>query len=436
MTSEVTHIRSSRLANGLTVVSDPMPSVETVTVGVWVGVGTRDEAATQNGVAHLLEHMAFKGTTSRTAQQIVEEIESVGGYVNAYTSRETTAYYARVLTEDLPLAIGILGDILQHSTFEPAELERERDVIVQEIGQALDTPEDVVFDRFQEKAYPGQGIGRSVLGTTEIVQGLARNDIMDFMARHYSADNMALVAAGNIDHEALVALAEDAFDTLARHAAPISVPARYEGGDTRLARAGEQVHVLIGLDALPMTDPDYYAALVLSQALGGGMSSPLFQEIREKRGLAYAIYSFLAGYRDCGTFGIYAGTGPEKVDELIRVVCDELTAASERVTDAALDSTKRQLRAGILMGMESSQARADQIGTQLLTLGRIVPVDEMARSIDSVTRSDLARVFGRLRTSRPTFAALGPLGDIMAFDTIARRLDTQGPATPPATAIR
>ena len=214
------------------------------------------------------------------------------------------------------------------------------------------------------------------------------------------------------------------------------MPARYEGGDTRLARAGEQVHVLIGLDALPMTDPDYYAALVLSQALGGGMSSPLFQEIREKRGLAYAIYSFLAGYRDCGTFGIYAGTGPEKVDELIRVVCDELTAASERVTDAALDSTKRQLRAGILMGMESSQARADQIGTQLLTLGRIVPVDEMARSIDSVTRSDLARVFGRLRTSRPTFAALGPLGDIMAFDTIARRLDTQGPATPPATAIR
>ncbi|HXA72502.1 MAG TPA: pitrilysin family protein, partial [Stellaceae bacterium] len=302
-------VRVSRLANGMRVVTDSMDTVETASIGVWVGVGTRHEPAEINGVAHMLEHMAFKGTERRSSLAIAKEIEAVGGHVNAYTSREQTAYYAKVLAGDVPLALDILSDILQHSVFDAAELERERQVILQEIGQAEDTPDDIVFDYFQECAFPDQGMGRPVLGRAEIIRRLDRGTIADYMHRHYGAAGMVLAAAGKLDHDQVVSLAERLFTALPEVAVARAEAPRYKGGDLRKVRDLEQVHVVLGFPGLAFNDPDYHALSVLSAALGGGMSSRLFQEIREKRGLVYSIYSFIHAYSDSGLFGIYAGTG-------------------------------------------------------------------------------------------------------------------------------
>src|SRR5258708_3297504 len=271
----------------------------------------RHEPAAINGVGHLLQHMAFKGTERASALAIAEEIEAVGGHLNAYTSREHTAYYAKVLKEDAPLAVDILADILQHSVFDPEELDRERTVILQEIGQAIDTPDDIIFDLFQERAYPDQAMGRPVLGRADIIGRIGRDTVAAYLHENYAAPRMVLAAAGNIDHDSLVAHAERVFAALPRVSAARTEPAIYVGGELREQRDLEQVHVALGFNGLAYTDPDHYAASVLSTALGGGMSSRLFQEIREKRGLVYTIYSFAHGYRDSGVFGVYAGTGPD-----------------------------------------------------------------------------------------------------------------------------
>jgi predicted Zn-dependent peptidase len=297
------------LSNGLRIVTDRIDTVATVSLGLWVDVGTRHEPAAINGVAHFLEHMAFKGTKRRSALAIAEEIEAVGGHLNAYTSRESTAYYAKVLKEDVGLALDILADILQHSTFEPSELERERTVILQEIGQANDTPDDIIFDYFQERAFPGQAMGRPVLGSPEIIKKLARKSVVSYLKNHYSASRMVVSAAGNLDHDKFVALAETLLSDLPAERAVGTEPARYVGGEHRQDRDLEQLHLVLGFPGLKLDDPDYYAAAVLSTAFGGGMSSRLFQEVREKRGLVYAISSFAHSYRDGGLFGIYAGTG-------------------------------------------------------------------------------------------------------------------------------
>ncbi|MDE2513594.1 MAG: insulinase family protein, partial [Alphaproteobacteria bacterium] len=293
-------IRVSRLANGMRVVTDAMDSVETVSLGVWVDVGTRHEPKEINGVAHVLEHMAFKGTTRRSALEIAAEIEAVGGHLNAYTSREHTAYYVKVMKPDVPLAVDILADILQHSTFEPAELERERAVILQEIGQAQDTPEDIIYDYLQEQAFPDQPMGRPVLGRAAIIRAIARDAVAGYLTRNYAAPGMVLAAAGNCDHDTVVALAERAFAMLPKRGHAATEPARYVGGEYREDRDLEQVHVLLAFPGFTFTDPDYHAASVVSAALGGGMSSRLFQEIREKRGLVYSIYSFSHSYSDGG----------------------------------------------------------------------------------------------------------------------------------------
>src|ERR1700757_2295316 len=275
----------STLANGLRVASDRIETVESVSLGIWIDVGTRHEPPELNGVAHFLEHMAFKGTERRSARAIAEEIEAVGGHVNAYTSRESTAYYAKVLKEDLPLALDILGDILQHSTFDPEELERERTVILQEIGQANDTPDDIIFDHFQECAYPEQAMGRPVLGRPEIIRGLARDAVVGYLRDHYGAQRMVLAAAGNLEHERLVDLAETLLSDLPTERSVTTEPARYTGGGYREERDLEQLHLVVRFPGPVIGDSDYYAASVLSTAFGGGMSSRLFQEIRETRGL-------------------------------------------------------------------------------------------------------------------------------------------------------
>src|SRR6202043_1796559 len=303
------------LSNGLRIVTDWIDTVDKASLGLWVDVGTRHEMAHVNGAARFLEHMEFKGTERRSARAIAEEIEAVGGHLNAYTSRESTAYYAKVLKEDMPLALDILSDILLHSSFDPAELERERTVILQEIGQANDTPDDIIFDHFQEQAFPDQAMGRPVLGRPEIIRRVSRDEVMGYLRDHYGAARMVLSAAGNLNHGRILDLADQLLSAMPAERAVSTEPARYVGGERREARDLEQLHLVLGFPGLPLGDPDYYAASVLSTAFGGGMSSRLFQEIRERRGVVYSIHSFAHGYRDGGVFVIYAGTGEEEGSE-------------------------------------------------------------------------------------------------------------------------
>jgi predicted Zn-dependent peptidase len=416
------HVRVTTLANGFRVATDRMESVETTSLGVWTGVGTRNEPAEHNGVAHLLEHMAFKGTKRRSARDIVVEIEDVGGFLNAYTGREQTAYYAKVLAEDTPLVVDILADILQNSIFDADELARERAVVLQEIGQAEDTPDDIIFDHFQETAFPDQAMGRPVLGRAEIVRELPREVVAGYMASRYRAGQMVLTAAGRVDHDALVEMADKLFSGLPAGAVPSSEKARYAGGDGRHARELEQVHLVLGFEGITYTDPDYYVAAILSQLVGGGMSSRLFQEIREKRGLVYSIHSFTSSYADGGIFGVYAGTGEKEVAELLPVVCDELAKLPDDLTEPEVNRAAAQLRAATLMSREKPSARCEQLASQLLIYGRPIPPAEAVARINAVTIDDLARVAQRLTQSAPTLTSMGPVGRVMEYEALARRL--------------
>jgi predicted Zn-dependent peptidase len=414
--------RVTTLDNGLRVVTEDMPWVETVSLGVWVDVGTRNEPAAINGVAHLLEHMAFKGTERRSARAIAEEVENVGGHLNAYTSREQTAFYAKVLKEDLPLGVDILSDILQHSTFDPEELERERTVIIQEIGQALDTPDDVIFDKFQECAYPDQAMGRPVLGEAEIIKTIGRASVADYMSRHYSADRMVLSAAGALDHDRLVDLAQQSFTALPPYRGEPVEAARYRGGDLREDKDLEQVHLVLGFPGVSYTDEDYYVASTLSTVLGGGMSSRLFQEIREKRGLVYTVYSFASSYADGGIFGVYAGTGEDEVEELMPVLCDEILKSADTMTEEEVARARAQLKASILMGLESTSARSEHVASQLLIYGRPIESKELVRKIDEVDLGSVQRLARKIFAGPPTFTALGPIAKVDGFDRILDRL--------------
>jgi len=415
-------IRTTTLENGLRVVSDPMATVESVSLGVWVGIGTRHEKKEMNGVSHLLEHMAFKGTRRRTATAIAEEIEAVGGHINAYTTRESTAYYVRVLKEDVPLGVDLIADILQHSTMEPEELERERTVILQEINQAQDTPDDVVFDNFQEAAYPDQPLGRQVLGDAQIVGAMGRETIMDYMNAHYNSGSMVLAAAGRVDHDQLVDLARDAFSPLQQGPQAKREDACYSGGQSVVERPLEQAHLLLGFEGVGYSDPDFYAVAVLSTLFGGGMSSRLFQEIREKRGLVYSIYSFGSSYSDGGLFGIYAGTGEEETAELIPLICDEIRKMTDSVGTDELNRARAQIKASILMGLESSSSRCEQLARQMMVFGRPLPTAETVAHIEAVDADSILRIARRIFASPLTLTALGPVSKLETFEQIQKRL--------------
>jgi len=416
-------VRITTLANGLRVASQPMNTVETISLGVWVDAGARDESDRENGISHLIEHMAFKGTERRDAYAIAAEIEAVGGHLNAYTSREQTAFFAKILKDDLALAMDLLGDILCHSAFAADELAREKEVVIQEIGQAHDTPDDIVFDHFQETAYPGQPVGRPVLGTSEGVAGFGREDLIGYMAGHYSAPAMILSAAGRLDHERLVALAEEAFSGVARRDPPAKERACYQGGDFRADRDLEQLHYVFGIPGVAYDDPDFAAVQVLSSLLGGGMSSRLFQEVREKRGLAYSVFSFTSSFVDGGLFGVYAGTGEAEGEELAGVICDELRRVCDGVGADEVARAKAQLKSGLLMSLESTYARAEQVARHLLIYGRPKSVAEMVAEIDAVDEAAVAACMARLvGAGDPALAALGPTAGVPAYDGLARRL--------------
>jgi predicted Zn-dependent peptidase len=389
---------------------------------MWVGVGTRHEHAAVNGVSHFLEHMAFKGTTRRSATQIAEEIENVGGYLNAYTSRETTAYYARVLQNDCMLAMDIVADILQHSTFDATEFEREQGVIIQEIGQANDTPDDIVFDYFQETLYPNQPMGWPTLGTEEIVRRLTPADIGSYMQSAYSPAHMVLAAAGNIDHQTIVEMASKLFNALPAGTRPKTAAAQYIGGDKRVERDLEQVHMILGFEGVPFGHKDYHTLSLLSTLLGGGMSSRLFQEIREKRGLVYSVYSYTSSYRDSGLLAIYAGTGPDEVAELLPATCAVLKQSLAGFTAQELTRAKTQLKATLLMGLESTSGRCERLANQFLIYGRHIPTPEIIAKIEAVTLADIQQLLGRLLQSKPTLTTLGPIQNVMPYEALCEQL--------------
>ena len=404
-------VEVTRLPTGLVVVTDAMPHLQTASLGCWINCGSRNEHPDEHGISHFLEHMAFKGTARRTARQIAEEIEAVGGDLNAGTGVETTAYYARVLKADIGLGLDVLSDILAHPSFDPDELTREKNVIVQEIGAVEDTPDDLVFEHLQAIAFPGQPVGRSVLGTKATVRSFDAKRLRAYLARNYRAPGMVVAAAGAVRHDAVVAEAERRFGGFVGPAAPAPESARFSGGVFTEERDLEQVHIALALEGVAQRDVAIYSLQVFANVLGGGMSSRLFQEVRELRGLCYSIYAFHAPYADTGMFGIYAGTDAIDAPELMRVVVDEITAAADTITETEIARAKAQMKAGLLMALESSGTRAEQLARQIIVHGRPIPIEEIVGKVDAVT-VESTRAAGRalIARSRPAVAALGPSG--------------------------
>ncbi len=416
-------VELTRLSSGLVVVTDKMPHLETASLGVWVGSGSRDESAEQNGISHFLEHMAFKGTARRSARQIAEEIEAVGGDLNAATGIETTAYYARVLRADVPLALDVLSDILSEPTFDPDELAREKNVIVQEIGASEDTPDDVIFERLQETAFPEQAVGRTIMGTRQTVRSLDRKHLRTYLSGHYRGPDMVISAAGAVDHPMVVAEVDRLFEKFAGPAAPIPAPARYVGGTSIDKRELEQVHVALGFEGLPQGDPAIHSLQVFANTLGGGMSSRLFQEVRELRGLCYSIYAFHVPYQDTGVFAMYAGTDPNDLEELMRVSVHEIAQAADTITESEVARAQTQMKAGLLMALESSGARAEQLARQMIVYGRPIPLEEIVHKIESVTVASVrAAAHALLARGRPSVAVLGPGSRLESAAAIAENL--------------
>ncbi|MBI4031962.1 MAG: insulinase family protein [Proteobacteria bacterium] len=415
-------IELTKLPSGLRIITDHVPTVDSVALGVWADVGTRDEDMAHNGVAHMVEHMMFKGTIRRTAARIAEEVEDVGGNINAWTSREMTSYHIHLLKEDMPLAVDILADVLQHSTMPEDEIERERHVILQEIGMTLDTPDELVFDHYQETAYPGQTLGAPILGTSDIIKKMKKDTLHHYVREFYTPARLVLAAAGNIKHGEFTALAEKMFSSLPADRGNKQKPAQYRGGENRMEKDLEQSHVVLGFQGVKRGDDAYFAVILFSVLFGGGMSSRLFQEIREKRGLVYSIFSHHAAFADDGQFMIYAGTGPDDIPKMMPVLCDEIKKVMDGVTEDELKRAKAQMRAGLLMAQESMMSRANQIAKNLIYFNKTLDLREKLRKIEAVTVSDIRALTDRIFSGAPTLAALGPLEKLESFDALKKRL--------------
>lgn len=412
-------VEVSRLSNGMTVATENLPHIESVALGVWVRSGSRDERDHEHGIAHLLEHMAFKGTGTRSAWDLASQIENVGGEINAATSVETTAFYARVLRNDIPLAVDILSDILTDSKFDAEELVREQHVILQEIGAAHDTPDDIVFDRFTETAFRHQTLGRSILGTPDTVRSFSSDNLRSFMERQYSGERMVVVAAGAVDHDVFVRQIEQRLGGFRRRSeATTPQMAHYVGGDFRENRDLMDAQIVLGFEGRAYHVRDFYASQLLSMILGGGMSSRLFQEVRERKGLCYSVYAFHWGFSDTGIFGVHAATGKEDIPELVPLLLDELQKAGDEITQEELNRARAQYKAGLVMATESPASRASQIARQMLLYGRPIPMEELMERLSKITVERLTDLAARLFSTTPTVAAIGPVGSLPAFETV------------------
>lgn len=414
--------RMTTLPSGLRIVTDTMPELATVSLGLWFGVGTRNEPSPLGGLSHMLEHMFFKGTTTRDVKTLNRTIEDVGGYLNAYTSREQTAYHVRVLAEDTPLAMELLADIMLNSRFDPADIEREKSVIAQEIGEAYDTPDDHVFDLFQSACYSAQPLGQPVLGNVQTLAPVTRADLLAHVAAFYRTGNAVLSAAGAIDHEAFVALAEKLLAGMPQGQCPLPSGAQFTGTEQVEERDSEQLHICLGLPGVPFGHPDFNTQSLLAMALGGGTSSRLFHELREERGLAYSISASPMTFIDSGVVVIYAATEPERAGEAVPAALEQLVKLADEMDEPELARAKALLRAGLLMDLESPMARAERMATQLLVLGKLVSPEESLAAVERVTLADVKAFAHRLLQGPLARAAVGPLAALEPFSTTAERL--------------
>ncbi len=411
------NLRKTVLPNGLTVLTEQMPHVRSVSMGVWIGAGSRDEAAPENGLSHFVEHMVFKGTTTRDARQIAREVDTIGGNLDAFTGKETVCFNIKVLDENLAPALDVLSDLVLHPTFHPEDIVREQGVILEEIKMDEDNPDYLVHEIFTQRFWKGAALGRPILGTVKSVSSFDQRSVFDFHAGTFTPRKMVFSAAGNLDHDDLLDRIEAHFSSLpsssaAGAAAPTPVPNPHI--TLRRKKSLEQVQLCLGVPAPPVDDPDRYGVYLLNTILGGGMSSRLFQSIREDQGLAYSIYSEMNPFRDTGSLSIYAGTSVDKTEKLLRLTLEELRRLkNEEVAAAELRRAKDQLKSNIVIGLESSGSRMSNLARQQMYFGRFFAIDEIVEAIDAVTVGDIRRLAGEL--FRPEQMALTLLGNLGAM---------------------
>ncbi len=403
-------IRKSRLRCGIKVITEEMPDVESSTIGIWVRTGSRHEDRRINGVSHFIEHLLFKGTPTRTALDISREIESVGGVLNAFTGRESTCFYVKVLNKDLPRAADLLSDMVLNSNFDPVEVDKEREVVLHEIKMVGDTPDDLIHDLFAERFWRDHPLGRPVLGTKETIRGLSTDDILDYYSERYTPSNIFISAAGGLTHDRVLSLLEGAFAGVKRSTRALAPahPVPVRGSELVTRKTLAQVHLCLGVPVPGQSDPDRYKVYLLNTMLGGGMSSRLFQEIREKRGLAYSVYSYLSLCSDAGALTVYAGTSKESFSEVVNLILKEFAHLRRGVEDAELTRAKEQLKGGMLLGLETSDNRMTKLARDEIYFGRTVTIRKIKREIDRVTTADIKALAGKVLTSRrATLVGLG-----------------------------
>ncbi len=419
-------VRRTVLPGGLRVVTEALPTVRSVTFGIWVGVGSRDESVRQAGCSHYLEHLLFKGTGRRSAMEISAAVDQVGGEMNAFTSKEYTCFYARVLDADLPVAVDVVSDVVTSALLRTADVDNERGVILEEIAMSDDDPADLVHDAFAHAMFGDTPLGRPVLGTVDSIEGLARRTIHGYYQRHYRPENMVVAAAGNLDHATVVRLVRRAFRAAGLLEGGPAQPVPPRTGGVRLrgrrpdvvvqSRPTEQANFVVGVPGLSRLDERRFALGVLNGVLGGGMSSRLFQEVREKRGLAYSVYSYSTQYADTGLFGVYAGCMPERVDQVLELCREELAkVATAGITADELRRGQAQLRGALVLGLEDTGSRMSRVGKAELVYGELLGVSELLRRIDAVTLGDVRDIAGVLLAEPPTLAVIGPFDEARAF---------------------
>ena len=396
------------LDSGLTVITDQM-EVKSTSIGVWIDAGSAKEELNECGIAHMLEHMAFKGTTNRNAEEIAREIEDVGGDINAYTSKEVTAYYLKVLHENSDLGIDILSDIIKNSTLPEDEIERERGVIISEIGQSFDSPDDRVFENFTETVFQNQSLGRPILGTKETVNNFQRSDLESFFSSHYGLKNMVVVASGNIEPDWFMDVVEDKFSDIKHKVKSGNVEAKWKAGFIGEDRDLEQTQLVFGIEGLNNIDLDRYSLRALAIILGGGMSSRLFQELREKRGLCYSIFSFTQMQSSTGAFGFYAGTSPKDANQLLEASLSEWNKLKGSITKEEVSRAKAQMRSGFIMGQESTGSRAEYLAKTMLNFRKLVSTDQVLKEIENISINSIEAVIERIFLStQPVLSIIGP----------------------------
>ena len=416
-------VNLTTLKNGLRVATVERPQTETVSLGIWTNTGSAFETADVNGISHFVEHMVFKGTAKRNSLQISEDIENVGGHTNAYTSREFTVFYAKMLKADTELALDVLADFVMAPTFDAEEMVKEKEVVVQEIKQTNDDPSDIVFDYFNETAYKNQPIGRSILGTADLVRSFDAEKLRKYMNTNYAAENIVVAAAGNIKHEDFVKMTEVRMGNLRSKTDYKKASQIYTGGEFVKKRDIEQAQVLLGFNGVDYHHEFYYPIAVMSKILGGGMSSRLYQEIREKRGLVYTVYSFDNSHSQSGIFGIYAGLNQEEIKKYMPVVTDEIKKImNEPVSDKEINRVKVQIKANILMALESSSSTAEVIARHQLCYNRNIPMEEIVEKIENVGKDDIMKVAQYIFGSKPTYTLLGNLKKYPGYEDIEKMI--------------